>query len=106
VQAITLCFATWQGFPWRKVPYYILAQIFGAFMAALILVGQYHEQFTLMEQELEAAGQSIIGPATPAGILAPLPQSYQNNQGWLFLIEFFVCTFIVMFRCVFVRIVC
>ena len=39
--AITLCFAIWQGFPWRKVPHYIFAQIFGAFIAGLLLMGCY-----------------------------------------------------------------
>lgn len=42
--AITICFATWQGFPWKKVPYYIFSQIFGAFIAGLVLMGQYHQQ--------------------------------------------------------------
>lgn len=27
--AVTISFAVWQGFPWKKVPYYIFAQIFG-----------------------------------------------------------------------------
>ena len=25
--AITISFAVWQGFPWKKVPYYIFAQV-------------------------------------------------------------------------------
>nr|POE93575.1 putative aquaporin nip-type [Quercus suber] len=28
--AVTICFAVWQDFPWKKVPYYIFAQIFGS----------------------------------------------------------------------------
>jgi len=27
--AVTICFAVWQGFPWKKVPHYIFAQVFG-----------------------------------------------------------------------------
>lgn len=37
--AITICFATYQGFPWKKVPYYIFSQVFGAFIAGLLMVG-------------------------------------------------------------------
>ena len=39
--AITICFAVWQGFPWKKVPYYIFSQVFGAFMAGMLLMGMY-----------------------------------------------------------------
>jgi hypothetical protein len=39
--AITICFAIWQGFPWKKVPHYIFSQIFGAFMAGLVMLGCY-----------------------------------------------------------------
>ena len=35
--AITLAFAVWQRFPWRKVPAYILGQLVGAFVAAALL---------------------------------------------------------------------
>jgi glycerol uptake facilitator-like aquaporin len=37
--AITLCLAFWQGFPWRKVPRYIVSQIMGAFLAGLLVMG-------------------------------------------------------------------
>lgn len=39
--AITICFAIWQGFPWKKVPHYIFSQIFGAFLAGCMLMGCY-----------------------------------------------------------------
>ena len=38
---LTCAPAIWQGFPWKKVPHYIFSQIFGAFMAGLILMGAY-----------------------------------------------------------------
>lgn len=44
--AITICFAVWQGFPWKKVPYYIGSQIFGSFVAGLLMVGMYWEQLS------------------------------------------------------------
>jgi len=42
--AITLCLAYWQGFPWRKVPYYIFAQILGSFLAGLVVMGKCIER--------------------------------------------------------------
>lgn len=57
--AITLCFAIWQGFPWRKVPHYILSQIFGAFVAGLVLIGCYWPEI----QALKAANIAQHGTA-------------------------------------------
>lgn len=33
--------ATFRDFPWRKVPIYIIAQFFGAFVGAAIVYGNY-----------------------------------------------------------------
>jgi len=93
--AITLCFAVWQGFPWRKVPYYIFAQIAGAFFAALILMAQYHEQIDAYRSSLQPLHLGDVFMGGPASIIAMYPQLNQNNQGWLVLIEFFVDSFIV-----------
>lgn len=86
---ISLCFAIWGGFPWRKVPIYILSQIFGAFFAGLLLMGCYWPQI----QELKAANIEQYGTAVynggAAGILCPFPPATQTNQGYLFLQEFF-----------------
>ncbi len=35
--AVTIAFAVWRDFPWRKVPGYILSQMAGAFLAAAVL---------------------------------------------------------------------
>src|ERR1700750_2188081 len=35
--AVTLALASWNGFPWRWVPGYLLAQLLGAFVAAAVL---------------------------------------------------------------------
>ncbi|KAI9832283.1 MAG: hypothetical protein M1819_004461 [Sarea resinae] len=92
--AVTLCFAFWQGFPWKKVPYYIFSQIFGAFMAGLILMGQYHQQIAAFKAETLAAGKPLVGNAAPAGILCTFPGPLQDNLGYLFLIEFFADSYI------------
>jgi glycerol uptake facilitator-like aquaporin len=101
--AITLCFAVWQGFPWKKVPYYIFAQIAGAFFAGIILMAQYHEQIDVYRSALHAVHMPDVFMGSPASIFTTYPQSNQNNQGWLILIEFFVDSFIVCFLFVLCR---
>jgi glycerol uptake facilitator protein len=39
--AVTLAFAAWRGFPWSRVPGYVLAQFAGAFAAAAVLHGVF-----------------------------------------------------------------
>jgi glycerol uptake facilitator protein len=39
--AITLTFATYDGFPWRRVPAYVVAQVAGAFAASGVLYGLF-----------------------------------------------------------------
>ncbi|CAK3823966.1 glycerol uptake facilitator [Lecanosticta acicola] len=93
--AITICFAMWQGFPWKKVPYYIFSQIFGAFMAGLLLLGMYHEQLAVYAATLRTAGHdSLVFSGGPASVLCPFPSANQTNLGYLFLIEFFVDSYI------------
>jgi len=92
--AITICFAIWQGFPWRKVPYYIFAQILGAFFAGLLLVGQYHPQLTALAAKLSAAGVSPNSLGGPGSVLCSFPGPTETSYGYLFFIEFFVDSFI------------
>ncbi|KAH8816336.1 aquaporin-like protein [Xylogone sp. PMI_703] len=92
--AITICFAIWQGFPWKKVPYYIFAQILGSFLAGLVLVGQYHPQMTALAAELRSKGVSPNSLGGPGSILCSFPAPTQTNYGYLFLIEWFVDSYI------------
>ncbi|KFY05346.1 hypothetical protein O988_00082 [Pseudogymnoascus sp. VKM F-3808] len=92
--AITICLAVWQGFPWKKVPYYIFAQVFGSFMAALVLVAQYHEQLMPMKAAFIAKGLSPNSLGGPGSVLISVPGPTQTNHGYLFCIEFFVGTFL------------
>jgi glycerol uptake facilitator protein len=41
--AVTVAFATFRGFPWRKVAPYVVAQTAGAFVAALVVRWDYTE---------------------------------------------------------------
>lgn len=57
--AITLAFAAWRGFAWRKVPWFIFAQCVGAFVAAATLYGL----FTHLIVDFETANQLTRGQA-------------------------------------------
>ncbi|MCJ1463423.1 hypothetical protein MMC07_002030 [Pseudocyphellaria aurata] len=100
--AITICFATWQGFPWRKVPHYIISQIFGAFIAGLLLMGMYWPQIQKFKVATLAQGKPLVANGGPASILCTFPNPDQTNLGYLFLIEFFVDSYIgiVIWACI------
>lgn len=38
---VTLTLATWRGFPWKKVPSYIFAQVMGGLCGAALIYGNY-----------------------------------------------------------------
>ncbi|KAL9102144.1 MAG: hypothetical protein Q9163_002675 [Psora crenata] len=92
--AITICFAIWQGFPWRKVPHYILSQISGAFIAGLLVMGMYWPEIQAFKEETLAAGKPLVYNGGPASILCAFPNPNQTNLGYLFLTEFFVDAYI------------
>lgn len=92
--AITICFAIWQGFPWRKVPHYIFSQVFGAFMAGLLLMGMYWPEISALKEQTLLKGLPLVSSTGPASILCSFPNPNQTNLGYLFLTEFFVDSFI------------
>lgn len=92
--AVTLCLAYWQGFPWRKVPYYILSQLIGSFLAGLMVMGQYRQQIVAFSEASVKAGLGNVYNGGPASIFCSYPGATQS-LGYLFLIEFFVDSFIV-----------
>lgn len=92
--AITIALAVWQGFPLRKVPYYILSQIMGAFIAGLVVMGMYWPQIQEMKTELLAKGMPLVANGAPASILCSFPNPDQTNLGYVFFTEFMVDAFI------------
>ncbi|OLL26256.1 putative membrane protein [Neolecta irregularis DAH-3] len=65
--AITLSFAIFRNFPWKKVPRYILAQTVGAFVAAVLVFAQYHQKIVEFENRVKASGGSFVTSSGPAG---------------------------------------
>ncbi|KAG8995517.1 hypothetical protein FRB94_009109 [Tulasnella sp. JGI-2019a] len=90
--AYTIAFAIFKGFPWKKVPQYIISQIFGAFLAALVVYGAYKQELDLITMELQAAGPiaaaKIFSPEGPAGVFALFTAPGQS-LGYVFLSEIF-----------------
>ncbi|KAJ2919660.1 hypothetical protein MD484_g709, partial [Candolleomyces efflorescens] len=75
--AITLAMATWRGFPWRKVPGYILAQVLGGLVGAAMIYGLYFGAIDIVE------GAGVRTQAT-AGIFATYPLSYVSSAAAFF----------------------
>ncbi|KAI9824841.1 MAG: hypothetical protein M1819_000793 [Sarea resinae] len=94
--SFTICFAFWQGFPWKKVPYYIFSQLLGGFLAGIILMAQYHTQFADYAAATLAAGKPLVSANGPAGVLAAFPPESSHNLGYMFCVEFFADAFIAL----------
>jgi glycerol uptake facilitator-like aquaporin len=87
--AFTIAFALFKGFPWRKVPQYIVAQILGAFCAALLVYAAYGEQARAVVAGLNASPLTAPINYSPAGIAGALAIFPSPNQslGLIFLNE-------------------
>ncbi|XP_063312861.1 aquaporin-7-like [Pelobates fuscus] len=63
--------------PWKKLPMYMLAQIFGAFLAAAVVFCLYYEALhTYCEGNF-----TVTGPLETASIFATYPQPYLSIGG-------------------------
>ncbi|GAA5906932.1 hypothetical protein JCM6882_000005 [Rhodosporidiobolus microsporus] len=87
--SFTIAFTLFKGFPLRKVPFYICAQLFGGFIAALCVYAQYKQQLDEVYEAMHAAGltATIFSSNGPAGVLALFPQEGQMLR-WAFFNEF------------------
>jgi len=58
-------------------------------------MGMYWEQLSTFAKASQAAGNGLVYNGGPASVLCSFPGETQNNLGYLFLIEFFVDSYIV-----------
>jgi glycerol uptake facilitator protein len=67
--AVTIALAAFAGFPWRKVLPYILAQSFGAFVAALLVRWNYTEALHKVDPFLTIKTQGVFSTLPGNGVL-------------------------------------
>jgi MIP family channel proteins len=70
--AVTLSVAALRGFPWRKVPAYVLAQTLGAFTGAAVTFLTYREAFSAFD----GGTRQVAGEKATAMIFATYPQPF------------------------------
>lgn len=86
----TISFALFKGFPWRKVPQYIIAQLLGSFIGGLVVYGSFKPQLVAMTQKLVASGKrsEIFSPAGPSGTFV-VYEPPNSTMGVVFMNEIF-----------------
>jgi len=75
--AVTIALAIHRGFAWSKVPYYVVAQVAGAFAAAAIVYFTYADAFTHFDNGV----RQVAGPQGTAGVFATYPQPFLGIAG-------------------------
>ena len=82
--AVTVANAVKRGFPWAKVPGYILAQVAGAFVAAAVVYWVYHNAIDTYLVNTHAVKKTSLATYS---IFATFPAGYYHNIGGPFLDE-------------------
>ena len=77
--AVTLAFAVLRGFPWRRVPSYVLAQTAGAFSGAALTFLTYREAF----HAFDGGTRQVLGRRRHGGHLRHLPAALPLALGRL-----------------------
>ncbi len=77
--AVTVALAVHRGFPWPKVPAYVVAQVAGAFVASVVVFVTYREAFTAFDGGV----RQVAGAQGTAGIFATYPQAFLSTLGGL-----------------------
>ncbi|KKA28965.1 hypothetical protein TD95_000891 [Thielaviopsis punctulata] len=79
--AVTISLAVFRGFNWRRVPGYIVAQMLGGLVGALLMYANYVSAI----DEFEGYGVRSVGGATgTAGLFSTYPQPFLNKAGQFF----------------------
>ena len=88
--AVTIALAARRGFPWAKVPAYVIAQMIGAFVASALVFATYADAFNAFDGGL----RQIDGVQGTANIFATYPKPYLTLMGGF--VDQFVGTLLLM----------
>jgi len=94
--AVTLAFAVRRGFPWRKVPGYIAAQLVGAFLGALLVYIVYKGAIDSYERAHDIR-RGDPDSVTTFSIFATFPAEYLGNWVGPFVDQVVGTAFLVAF---------
>jgi glycerol uptake facilitator protein len=94
--AVTLAFAARRGFPWRKVPGYIAAQVVGAFLGALLVYIVYKAAIDSFERANHIT-RGDPGSVPTFSIFATFPAPYFGNWVGPFIDQVVGTAFLVAF---------
>jgi len=78
--AVTLAMSVYRGFPWRKVPVFVLAQVLGAFTGAALVYGNYRKAFASYAND----AKFVTGANATAGIFSTYPAPFMSAEGEFF----------------------
>jgi glycerol uptake facilitator protein len=84
--AVTLAFATFRDFPWRKVPGYMIAQVLGAFVAGALIYLNYKQAINAFEEANDIVRGELNSVPT-FSIFATFPAEYYSNAAGPFVDE-------------------
>jgi glycerol uptake facilitator protein len=99
--AVTIALAVRRGFPWAKVPSYIVAQMVGAFAGAALVYLNYHNAIRSYEAA-HSITRGVLGGAADStatfSIFATFPASYfHSSMIWPFIDQVVGTAFLLMF---------
>ncbi|NWY03423.1 AQP7 protein, partial [Nothoprocta ornata] len=85
--AITITHCLLGNLSWKKLPFYVLGQFLGSFLASATVFGIYYEAL----YDYTKGNFTVTGPNATAGLFSTYPASYMSLTGG-FLVEFIATT--------------
>ncbi|NXA34630.1 AQP7 protein, partial [Eudromia elegans] len=79
--AITLTYCILGSLSWKKLPFYVLGQFLGSFLAAATVFGIYYEAL----YDYTKGNFTVTGPNATAGIFSTYPAPYMSLMGGFFV---------------------
>lgn len=95
--AVTIALATWRGFPWRKVPQYVLAQFLGACVGSCLIQGNYKNLIDTFEGGNHVRTFGL--PTSTGSLFFTAAQPYMTNISAFFSEVFATAVLLAVILC-------